>query len=152
MPQSLPDTFHAIVDTVSCIMHYGFAILSDVSGHYNGIIGLKSQFLRNIWIITYCFSLNWQRGLQGLSSAKSHNSNLLPYSIQCRDNCAQTMPIVHQKNKKKQKNDRRGQPLMVYLRQSLSNSHTRMRTRGVLFFSTTDHPSTTNYIFLSIVV
>ena len=56
------------------------------------------------------------------------------------------------KKQKKQKNDRRGQPLMVYLRQSLSNSHTRMRTRGVLFFSTTDHPSTTNYIFLSIVV
>ena len=103
MPQSLPDTFHAIVDTVSCIMHYGFDILADVFGHYGGIIGLKFQFLRNIWIITYCFSLNWQRGLQGLSSAKSHNSNLLPYSIQCRDNCAQTMPIVHQKNKKNRK-------------------------------------------------
>ena len=44
MPQSLPDTFHAIADTVSCIMHYGFDILSDVFGHYGGIIGLKFQF------------------------------------------------------------------------------------------------------------
>ena len=58
MQQTLTDTFHVIVDTVSCIMHYGFDILSDVFGHYNGIIGLKFQFLRNIWIITYCFSLN----------------------------------------------------------------------------------------------
>ena len=47
MPQTFTDTFHAIVDTVSCIMHYGFDILSDVFGHYNGIIGLKFQFLRN---------------------------------------------------------------------------------------------------------
>ena len=47
MPQSLPDTFHVIVDTVSCIMHYGFDILADVFGHYSGIIGLKFQFLRN---------------------------------------------------------------------------------------------------------
>ena len=38
------DTFHAIVDTVSCIMHYGFNMLSDVFGHYSGIIGLKIQF------------------------------------------------------------------------------------------------------------
>ena len=44
MPQSLTDTFHAIVDTVSCVMHYGFDILSDVFGHYSGIIGLKFQF------------------------------------------------------------------------------------------------------------
>ena len=29
-PQTLTDTFHVIVDTVSCIMHYGFDILSDV--------------------------------------------------------------------------------------------------------------------------
>lgn len=47
MPQSLPDTFHAIVDTVSCIMHYGFDILADVFGNYSGIIGLKSLFFRN---------------------------------------------------------------------------------------------------------
>ena len=47
MPQTLTDIFHAIVDTVSCIMHYGFDMLSDVFGHYNGIIGLKFQFLRN---------------------------------------------------------------------------------------------------------
>ena len=30
IPQILTDTFHAIVDTVSCIMHYEFDILSDV--------------------------------------------------------------------------------------------------------------------------
>ena len=30
MSQTLPDTFHVIVDTVSCIMRYGFDILSDV--------------------------------------------------------------------------------------------------------------------------
>ena len=30
MPQTFTDTFHAIVDTVSCIMRYGFDILSDV--------------------------------------------------------------------------------------------------------------------------
>ncbi|WP_417150186.1 hypothetical protein [Prevotellamassilia timonensis] len=30
MPQALTDTFHAIVDTASCIMHYGFDMLSDV--------------------------------------------------------------------------------------------------------------------------
>lgn len=47
MPQSLTDTFHAIVDTVSYIMHYGLDILSDVFGLYNGIIRLKFQFLRN---------------------------------------------------------------------------------------------------------
>ena len=47
MPQSLPDTIHAIVDTVSCIMHYGFDILADVFGHYGGIIGLKFQFFSN---------------------------------------------------------------------------------------------------------
>lgn len=41
MPQTFTDTFHAIVDTVSCIMHYGFDILSDVFGHYNGIIVVK---------------------------------------------------------------------------------------------------------------
>ena len=44
MSQTLADTFHAIVDTVSCIMHYGFDILSDVFGHYSGIIRLKFQF------------------------------------------------------------------------------------------------------------
>ena len=44
MSQTLTDTFHAIVDTVSCIMHYGFDILADVFGHYSGIIGLKFQF------------------------------------------------------------------------------------------------------------
>ena len=42
------DTFHAIVDTVSCIMYYGFDILSDVFGHYNSIIGLKFQFFQNL--------------------------------------------------------------------------------------------------------
>mgnify|MGYP006950720225 FL=1 len=47
MPQTLADTFHAIVDTVSCIMHYGFDILADVFGHYGGIIGLNFQFFRN---------------------------------------------------------------------------------------------------------
>lgn len=47
MPQSLPDTFHAIVDTVSCIMYYGFDILADVFGNYSGIIRLKFQFLHN---------------------------------------------------------------------------------------------------------
>ncbi len=47
MPQTFTDTFHAIVDTVSCIMHYGFDILSDVFGHYSGIIRQKFQFLRN---------------------------------------------------------------------------------------------------------
>ena len=47
MQQTLTDTFHVIVDTVSCIMHYGFDILSDVFGHYNGIIGLKILFFRN---------------------------------------------------------------------------------------------------------
>ena len=41
MPQTLADTFHAIVDTFSCIMHYGFDILADVFGYYGGIIGLK---------------------------------------------------------------------------------------------------------------
>lgn len=30
MSQTFTDTFHAIVDTVSCIMRYGFDILSDV--------------------------------------------------------------------------------------------------------------------------
>ena len=44
MTQTLTDTFHAIADTVSRIMNYGFDILSDVFGHYNGIIGLKFQF------------------------------------------------------------------------------------------------------------
>ena len=44
MPQTFTDTFHVIVDTVSCIMHYGFDILPDVLGHYSGIIGLKFQF------------------------------------------------------------------------------------------------------------
>lgn len=33
MSQTLTDTFHAIADTVSSIMHYGFDILSDVFGH-----------------------------------------------------------------------------------------------------------------------
>ena len=47
MPQTLTDTFRAIVDTVSCIMHYGFDILADVFCHYNGIIGLKFQFFSN---------------------------------------------------------------------------------------------------------
>ena len=47
MPQTLTDTFHDIVDIVSCIMHYGFDILADVFGYYCGIIGLKFQFLRN---------------------------------------------------------------------------------------------------------
>lgn len=47
MPQTFTDTFHVIVDMVSCIMHYGFDILADVFGHYNGIIRLKFQFLRN---------------------------------------------------------------------------------------------------------
>ena len=44
MLQTFTDTFHVIVDTVSCIMHYGFDILPDVFGHYSGIIGLKFQF------------------------------------------------------------------------------------------------------------
>ena len=44
IPQTLTDTFHAIVATVSCIIHYGFDILSDVFGHYNGIIRLKNLF------------------------------------------------------------------------------------------------------------
>ena len=44
---NLTDTFHVIVDTVSCIMDYGFDILSDAFGHYNSIIGLKFQFLQN---------------------------------------------------------------------------------------------------------
>ena len=44
MPQTLTGSFHAIVDTVSCIIHYGFDILSEVFCHYSGIIGLKSQF------------------------------------------------------------------------------------------------------------
>ena len=47
MPQTLTDTFHAIVDTVSCIMHFGFDILSDIFGHYSGIIGLKFLFFSN---------------------------------------------------------------------------------------------------------
>ena len=59
MPQSLPDTLHAIVDTVSCIMHYGFDILADVFGHYGGIIGLKFQFLRNRGNIKSLFSLGF---------------------------------------------------------------------------------------------
>ena len=59
MPQSLPDTFHAIVDTVSCIMHYGFDILADVFGHYNGIIGLKFLFFRNRVNIKSLFSLEF---------------------------------------------------------------------------------------------
>ena len=37
MLQTFTDTFHVIVDTVSCIMRYGFDILSDVFGHYSGI-------------------------------------------------------------------------------------------------------------------
>lgn len=44
MQQTLTDTFHVIVDTVSCIMHYGFDILADVFGNYSGIIGLKILF------------------------------------------------------------------------------------------------------------
>gem|GEM_PF-2458725 len=44
MPQTLTDTFHAIVDTVSCIMHYGFGILADVFGYYSGIIRLNFLF------------------------------------------------------------------------------------------------------------
>ena len=44
MQQTLTDTFHVIVDTVSCIMHYGFDILSDVFGYYSGIVGLKNLF------------------------------------------------------------------------------------------------------------
>ena len=39
--QTPTDTFHIIVDTISCIIHNGFDILSDVFGHYSGIIGLK---------------------------------------------------------------------------------------------------------------
>ena len=41
--QTLANTFHVIVDTVSCIIHYGFDILSNVFAHNNGIIGLKNQ-------------------------------------------------------------------------------------------------------------
>ena len=48
MSQTLTDTFHVIIDTVSCIMRYGFDILADVFGHYNGIIGLKFQFFQNL--------------------------------------------------------------------------------------------------------
>ena len=59
MPQSLPDTFHVIVDTVSCIMHYGFDILADVFGYYNGIIGLKFLFFRNRGNIKSLFSLEF---------------------------------------------------------------------------------------------
>ena len=44
MPQTFTDTFHVIVDTISCIMHYGFDILADVFGHYSGIIRLKNLF------------------------------------------------------------------------------------------------------------
>lgn len=47
MPQTFTDTFHAIVDTISCIMHYGFDILADVFGNYSSIIRQKIQFLRN---------------------------------------------------------------------------------------------------------
>lgn len=47
MPQTFTDTFHAIVDTVSCIMHYCFDILADVFGNYSSIIRQKIQFLRN---------------------------------------------------------------------------------------------------------
>ena len=47
MPQTFTDTFHVIVDTVSCIMHYGFDILADVFGNYSSIIRQKFQFLRN---------------------------------------------------------------------------------------------------------
>ena len=43
-PQTLTDTFHVIVDTVSCIMLYGFDTLADVFDHYSGIIGLKFLF------------------------------------------------------------------------------------------------------------
>lgn len=45
--KTLTDTFHAIADTVSCIMNYEFDILFYVFGHYGGIIGLKFQFFRN---------------------------------------------------------------------------------------------------------
>ena len=47
MPQTFTDTFHVIVDTISCIMHYGFDILADVFGNYSSIIRQKFQFLRN---------------------------------------------------------------------------------------------------------
>ena len=62
MPQSLPDSFHAIVDTVSCIMNYGFDILSDVFGHYNGIIGLKLEETRNLLLF---FNINRYKGAFG---------------------------------------------------------------------------------------
>lgn len=42
--KTFTDTFHAIFDTVSCIMHYGFDTLSDVFGLYSSIIRLKFQF------------------------------------------------------------------------------------------------------------
>ena len=46
IPQTFTDTFNVIVDTVSCIMHYSIDILSDVFGHYGGIIGLKVCFMQ----------------------------------------------------------------------------------------------------------
>ena len=44
MSQTFIDTFHIIVDMVSCIMHYGFDILADAFGHYSGIIRLNFLF------------------------------------------------------------------------------------------------------------
>ena len=35
MPQTFTDTFHAIVDTVSCIMDYGFDIFNYVKSDLN---------------------------------------------------------------------------------------------------------------------
>lgn len=46
MPQTFTDTFHVIVDTISCIMHYGFDILADVFGNYSGIIRQKISFYK----------------------------------------------------------------------------------------------------------
>ena len=47
MPQTVSNKFLYSDDMVSCVMHYGFDILSDVFGHYSGIIRQKFQFLRN---------------------------------------------------------------------------------------------------------
>ena len=84
MPQNLTDTFHAIVDTVSCIMHYGFDILADVFGYYCGIIGLKFQFYatNSLYSIYYhgFFVTLWRNRNQ---SVCRHNVNLEVHSILC---------------------------------------------------------------------
>lgn len=44
MSQTVPNTFHFIVDTVYSVMCNGFIILSDVFGYYSGIIRLNFLF------------------------------------------------------------------------------------------------------------